>query len=208
MISEKLPFSFDITKLQNHLFANVLPREMVKQSEAFGGWSVLSLNGDYKDGWQKGHLYLDKNTSEADKKRIAQQIPRPFNEYTVETEICTGELLNVINFVREKKLSPYRARISCLMANSASSWHIDAPPERYAVRLHIPLITNDRCFFQTRKEAEHLPADGSAYLIYVNREHRVINEGTTDRYHLIMDVKDIYQVSKFHRFEEFNFKDF
>jgi hypothetical protein len=203
MISEKLDFKFDIKRLQEHFLNNVLGREITRQSDVFGGWSVLSSNGDYKDGWQPGHLLLDKKVSDSSKKAIQNIMPKSFSEYTVETEICSGYLKEIIDITREKKLSPYRARITCLTAGKASSWHIDAPPGRYAVRLHIPILTNDKCFFESRTESEHLLADGSAYLIYVNREHRVGNWGTTDRYHLIMDVRDTHQVSRFHRFEDF-----
>jgi hypothetical protein len=203
MISEKLGIKFDILKLRDHLEKNVFPLDMAKQSEAFGGWSVLSSNGNYKDGWQPGHLLLDKAVNESTKKEITSKMPKTFSEYTLETEICHGYLKEVIEATRALKLSPYRARITCLAAGKSSRWHIDVPPEKYAVRLHVPIFTNEKCFFETRTETEHLVADGSAYLLYVNREHRVINEGTTDRYHLIMDVRDMNQVSQYHRYEDF-----
>lgn len=203
MIFEKWSLNFDILKLQEHLKQNVLNKEISRQSSAFGGWSVLSGNGDFKDGWQQGHLLLKDDVKPEVKNEIRSQIKKKFSEYTIETEICTGYLLEVINTLRSYNLSPSRARLICLTAGLHSSWHSDAPPSVYAVRLHIPILTNEHCFFETRDESEHIPADGSAYFVYVNREHRVINRGTTDRFHLVLDVKDMGQVSKFHRFQDF-----
>lgn len=203
MIFEKSDLKFDIDLLQQHLRNHVLDKEISRQSEAFGGWSVLSGNGDFKDGWQKGHLLYKKDVSDDEKQKIRGQITKKFSEYTVETEICTGYLLQVIESVREKKLMPYRARIICLTAGQSSIWHSDAPSHIYAVRLHIPILTNEECFFETKEEREHIPADGSAHFVYVNREHRVVNNGKTDRFHLVMDVRDEAGFSRHHRFSDF-----
>ena len=203
MIFEKWDLRLDLHKLQEHLKQNVLDKEISRQSDAFGGWSVLSGSGDYKDGWQQGHLLLKPNVSDEVKNKVRNQMKKNFSEYTIETEICTGYLLEVINFIRDKNLNPYRARIICLSARSFSSWHTDSPPGMYAVRLHIPIITNEHCFFETRDEREHAPADGSAYFVYVNREHRVVNNGDMNRYHLVMDVCDRNYVSNYHRFQDF-----
>lgn len=203
MIFEKWPMELDVFKLQEHLEKYVLPKEISRQSESFGGWSVLSGNGEITDGWQKGHLLLTEESTEAEKAFVRNQIKLKFSEYKIETEICTGYLQYVIERIRSSGLSPYRARIICLSAKGSSSWHSDDQPNRYAVRLHIPIITNEFCFFETRKEREHIPADGSGYFVYVNREHRVVNDGNQNRYHLVVDVKDVQQVSKFHRFEDF-----
>ena len=91
MIFEKWNVTFDIHLLQQHLKENVLSKEISRQSEAFGGWSVLSGNGDFKDGWQKGHLLLNNNVPEAEKDKVRSQISKKFSEYTIETEICTGD---------------------------------------------------------------------------------------------------------------------
>ncbi len=203
MISEKWITKFDIQKLQKQLYNEVLAKEITRQSAAFGGWSVLSGNGDYQDGWQRGHILLNPSASQEDKRRIKDSIPKKFSEYTVETEICSGYLKEVIDYVRQAQLQPYRARIICLTAGLASTWHRDTPSKHYAVRLHIPIVTNPECFFETKTEKEHFPADGSAYFVYVNREHRVYNAGASDRYHLVIDVNDETNVSKYHRKKEF-----
>ena len=62
MIYERLDLgllSVDIQKLQAHIKDHVLPLEYVLVGSFFGGWSVWSSDGDYKDGYQRGHLIYD-----------------------------------------------------------------------------------------------------------------------------------------------------
>ena len=200
MISEKWNLGLNVESLQKYLKDVVLDKEITRQSSAFGGWSVLSLNGSYKDGWQQGHLLLRSDTDREKKEEIRKSISQKFYTYTTKTEICVGYMDEIIELIKTKGLRPARARIICLTAGKASSWHRDAPDEIYAVRLHIPIITNPGCFFETQDEQEHMPADGSAYFIHVNREHRVINHGSENRYHLVMDVYDVEGVTTFHRY--------
>lgn len=204
MIAERWDLGLDIQRLQQHLKECVLDKEITKQSEAFGGWSVLSPDGDYRQGWVQGHKLLKPETTEEEKAEIRKAFGnKKIAEYTVETEICTGYLLEIVEMLRERQLSPCRARIIRLTAGLACSWHFDTTPNNYLVRLHIPIVTNPGCFFETPNEREHLPADGSAYFIFVNREHRVINHGTEDRYHLVIDVTDVAGVTQHHRVADF-----
>lgn len=203
MISEKWNLGLDIEKLQKHLKEHVFDKEITRQTAAFGGWSVLSYDGDYRDGWQQGHLLQKENATEEQKAATRKSLSRRMIEYTRETDICSGYLKEVIDIFKENKLSPHRARIICLTAGQACSWHKDVSEEIYCVRLHVPIFTNSGCFFETPDEREHLAADGSAYFIYVNREHRVVNHGTTDRFHLVIDVKDEFNFTQHHRLSDF-----
>lgn len=203
MIAEKWDLKLDIEKLRDFLLQNVLDKEITKQTEAFGGWSVLSSDGDFRDGWQQGHLLFRPGVREEVKRQIKAQLKKSITEYTYETEICKGYMREVIEIIRNSGLSPHRARVIRLSAGMACSWHRDAPDNIYSVRLHVPIVTNEGCFFETRYGREHLPADGSAYFLYVNNEHRVVNEGDKDRFHLVMDVKDTTGVSQFHRLSDF-----
>lgn len=200
MISEKWALGLNVEKLQSYLKEVVLHKEITRQSPAFGGWSVLSMTGSYKDGWQQGHLLLKVDTEDEKKQQIKKTIPQKFYTFTNKTEICIGYMDEVIELVKSKGLRPARARIICLTAGMACSWHRDAPDEIYAVRLHIPIITNHGCFFETVDDREHMPADGSGYFIAVNREHRVVNDGGSDRFHLVMDVYDLDGVTKYHQY--------
>ena len=193
---------FDIERLKSHFREFVLPLEPVYQSPAFGGWSVLSSNGSYKDGWHRGHRLFnedEKKTEQVKDAFIKAGIKRS-QEYVVPTEICHGYLQEVMSQLSSHGLNPCRVRIIQLAAGMSSIWHRDYADHEYGVRLHIPIITNSGCFFETETEREHLVADGSAYFIAVNRVHRVINEGSTHRYHIVGDVKDTQGITKYHRY--------
>lgn len=199
MISEKWNLDLDIDKLVTHLKECVFQVPKTAQSENFGGWSVLSGDGTVQDGWQPGHLLYRKDLDQSLRDEVKSRIKTSFRSYTTETPICTGYLLDIINILRQHELEPHRARIICLKAGRSCVWHRDAGDSDYAVRLHIPIITNKGCFFETRDEREHLPADGSAYFIHVNRDHRVTNEGDEDRHHLVVGIYDHKGVSQFHK---------
>lgn len=200
MIFEKLATNFDIKKLQEHVKNHVLALEAVYQSPSFGGWSVLSSNSSYKDGWHQGHLGLKKDQTREQALESIKGIggKNPL-EYCYPTEICHGYLEEVIERIKEMGFHPKRARIIKLTAGSSSSWHRDSPDGILCVRLHVPILTNPGCFFEIEDGKDHMTADGSSYLVKVNRLHRVCNGGTEDRFHLVMDVKDTLKVSKFHQ---------
>lgn len=191
MIAAPLDLVFDIEKLQDHLEKYVIPLEPMKQSDAFGGWSVLSSNGSYQDGWHQGHLLMQVHTNNtAIQQGLTKMGAKRSSEYVIPTEICHGYLNEVVNEITKTGLRPRRARVIRLSAGSASSWHRDSPDHSRMVRLHVPIFTNAGCFFEVEGEREQLPATGRAYLLRVNRLHRVVNEGAEHRYHLVMDVTD------------------
>jgi hypothetical protein len=204
MVAERWSTQFNIGFLQDFLKTKVLSLQPTFPTPSFGGWSVLSSNGALEDGWHGGHKLWDKSV---DKAAVAAELKsqnmKRAVEYVVPTEICQGYLKEVIEIISGAGFMPHRARITNLPAGKSSSWHQDCLQEHYGVRLHIPIFTNPECFFETETEKEHLVADGTAYLIYVNRMHRVVNGGTSDRYHLVMDVRDLKNASQFHRYEDF-----
>lgn len=199
MVFEKLDTKFYIQKLQQHIQEHVLGLDAVYQSPAFGGWSVLSSNSSYKDGWHMGHLGLkQQQTLNEALANVRNQGGKTVAEYCYPTEICHGYLAEVMKQISEMGFEPKRARIIKLTAGLSSSWHRDAPDNIPCVRLHVPIITNPGCFFEVEGDMGHMVADGSSYLVKVNRMHRVFNQGDTDRFHLVMDVKDTKKISQFH----------
>jgi hypothetical protein len=207
---------FDIERLRKHLEEHVLPLEIVSQSSSFGGWSVTSRSGSYQDGWYQGHLVLEQqNLSPDEKSRILVENGIYRGGQYLPTEICHGYLAEVLKTIEDQGLKPERVRIIRLRAEGRSSWHRDAPDEHYAVRLHIPIVTNSGCFFEVspagvppyegedherQVKRAHLPADGSAYFLWVNRVHRVVNLGSEHRYHIVMNIRDEGGFTKHHKF--------
>ncbi len=92
MIYEKLSFQIDIKRLQEHFVRYVLPLPSVGLEKSFGGWSALSSDGSYKDGWHKGHvLKEEEKTNSTDEARALYEAANRKNkltfDYNVPTEI-------------------------------------------------------------------------------------------------------------------------
>lgn len=201
MIYERLELGFDIEKLRRHLQEVVFPLKPMMQGAYFGGWSVLSSNGSYTDGWQMGHLaFQDKNgQSSVDRDALRAMNLDEEEHFNRPTEIYSGYLQQVMEEIQAYGLTVFRARISLLTAGGRSSTHRDGADESYKVRLHIPIITNPGCFFETEEGAAHFPADGGAYVVRVNRLHTIYNRGTSHRFHLMMNIRDTNQSTKYHQ---------
>lgn len=200
MFFEQWNTQFDIEKLRSQLSQITNQWKPVLQSAAFGGWSVLSSNGSYTDGWHRGFVGLDQKMSLEDFRNQTQKNNGLHSDqYCHPTEICNGYLKEIIDYIGSKNLRPSRARIIRLEPHSACAWHRDAPDGIYSVRLHVPIVTNPNAFFETENAQVHFPADGNSYFISVDRMHRVVNHGEEPRFHLVMNVTDWDGVSRLFR---------
>ena len=81
----------------------------------------------------------------------------------------------------------YRTRIMLSRPKSCYSIHSD-----YSPRLHLPLVTNNQCYFLFTKPEKmfHMPADGKTYWVDTRNSHTFLNGSLLDRLHLVMIVKD------------------
>ena len=79
-----------------------------------------------------------------------------------------------------KKHNVYRARLMKLKSRTNYTYHQD-----YTKRFHIPLITNDKCFFVIDEKIIRYPADGNYYIVDTTKLHTAINASTEDRIHII-----------------------
>jgi len=203
MIAEKLPLIFDIERIRYYFDKNVKHLEPVWQNNMFGGWSLLSTSGDYKDGFQQGHMYFEKDpvtgkdrfNYEKANKECGFTWPKM---HVNPTQVGGGYMVEVIQKIRDLSLQPHRARWTVITPGGTTSWHRDMADNFYGVRLHIPVTTNPDCAFETEEGAFHMPADGSCYLVAVNKMHKAYNNGPVDRIHIIMDVIDDTGVSQHH----------
>lgn len=192
----KTKLHFDVEKLQEHLRKYVFHLKSERQTPAFGGWSVLSGDGTYQDGWQMGHLAF-RREGKADQEGILRKLGFYEKNFDQPTEVCHGYMAEVIEQIRAAKFNPRRARIIELFANSCSSWHRDSAEDRPFYRLHIPIFSNPLAKFLCESGEVHLPADGSAYVLRVNQMHKVVNDGSENRYHLVIDVNVSQAVKDF-----------
>jgi len=102
-----------------------------------------------------------------------------------------------------------RARFARLKPGGDIKPHIDNNVG-YGVRYHLALETNDQCFVAIRKNPKqefqyfHIPADGHLYFINVGFEHFVVNNGTTDRVHLVIGVNGLDDLLPFKKPDRFS----
>lgn len=79
-----------------------------------------------------------------------------------------------------EKLGLKRTRLMNLSPRTCYTYHMD-----YTPRVHIPLITNERCFLVLDDEVQYMPADGTVYLVDTRLKHTAINASKEDRIHLV-----------------------
>ena len=189
----KLDLTIDISKLTAYLdYVQKTNPPFMKKNGPWGGWSITSSTGEINDGWQTGEKINDSNISEDEKNKLKEFFsttkfdkPTPiYNEYIEELLISIKQSFPTLSLTR--------LRIALLKPHpeSTSYWHQDGEiiKGQRAFRLHIPIVTNENCFFEYQHERHHLKADGSIYLIEINQLHRALNLSDKNRYHLIADV--------------------
>ena len=79
-----------------------------------------------------------------------------------------------------KELNMTRTRVMNMAPKTCYSYHQD--PSK---RVHIPLITNDKCFFVVADEVIRLPADGNYYVIDTTKMHTFVNASFEHRIHIV-----------------------
>ena len=79
-----------------------------------------------------------------------------------------------------KRLGMYRSRLMTMGKTSCYSYHKD--PTK---RIHIPLITNDKCFFVIDDIVHRYPADGNYYIADTTKLHTFVNASWEDRVHIV-----------------------
>lgn len=84
----------------------------------------------------------------------------------------TNSILNAHNM--------FRSRLMRLKPKHCYTYHFD--PSK---RLHIPLLTNEKCMFIIEDEVFRYPADGNVYLIDTTKMHTAINASTEERIHIV-----------------------
>ncbi|WP_233859389.1 aspartyl/asparaginyl beta-hydroxylase domain-containing protein [Paraburkholderia sp. HD33-4] len=172
-------FKTDPEELRAHFIERIqkMPSTPYRDNRVdYVGWAVTSRDGTMEDGIR----------------RIA---PGGLSTRGVTpTAACGDGLMRVIETLTRGGLKPYRARIMQLESEGAEMpLHKDANTETW--RLHIPIITNSNCFFEWQRadgsiESVHLPADGSAFLVRVDVNHRAVNRSNeaSQRVHLLMGL--------------------
>lgn len=92
--------------------------------------------------------------------------------------VCAYDLPYTNSIIENLQL--YRTRVMRMKPKTCYSYHQD-PTQR----IHIPLITNDKCFFVINDEVLRCPANGQYYLIDTRKKHTFVNASFEERIHII-----------------------
>ena len=83
------------------------------------------------------------------------------------------------NFIIEK-FNMFRSRIMVQDSKTCYTYHQDFTP-----RIHIPLVTNENCFFILEDSLHRLKGDGSVYWVDTVQRHTAVNASLKTRIHLV-----------------------
>jgi hypothetical protein len=98
-----------------------------------------------------------------------------------EEEFCIPTFPNMIytNSVI-MSLGLYRTRLMKMKPKTCYTYHRDP-----SQRIHIPLVTNEKCMFIIDDQVYRYPADGNWYQIDTTQWHTAINASWEDRIHIV-----------------------
>ena len=110
--------------------------------------------------------------------------------YREEYELFKDDL-EVISEIFKKQIGDgylFNALLINLPAGKAIKTHTDVH-ESFEIshRIHIPIITNDKCFFSVDIETKNLKEGELWEINNTEKVHGVINDGDEDRIHLLVD---------------------
>lgn len=158
----KLPLRFDVAKLQEEI-ARFSANDWYQHHEGFKGNSaipLISVNGQKNNDFT-GEMLA---TSALKQSEYIQQVIASFNE-------VFG-----------------RSRLMKLDASAEVPLHSDINYHWYKrVRIHIPIITDPEVSFYCGDKKVHM-AEGECWIFDTWKEHRVVNNSSKDRVHLVIDT--------------------
>jgi len=104
------------------------------------------------------------------------------NKYSPEIDLIPYTQ-DIIDFL-QKRIQFNSVTYRNVLPNTCYNWHTDTGGICY----HIPIITNNACFFVYEHRNFRMPADGSIYVVNTEKEHTFINAGSEPRIHLTLEV--------------------
>ena len=99
-------------------------------------------------------------------------------EKEIEFKYPIFEIPYINSIIKEHNL--YRVRLMNLKSKTCYSYHQDQ-----GKRFHIPIITDDNCFFVVDDKIVRYPADGNFVIVDTTKKHTAVNASWEDRIHLI-----------------------
>ncbi|MFT6100690.1 MAG: hypothetical protein ACJAYF_003251 [Arenicella sp.] len=158
----RLPFCFDVDRLKSELDQFDAQHWMAHPNRMHGNAAIplVSQNGENNDEFI-GHMKMTAHLQRCD---YLQQVMASF-----------GEVLA-------------RSRLMRLAAKSEVSEHVDFNYHWYSrVRIHIPITTNPDVLFYCGDEKINMQA-GECWIFDSWRRHKVVNNSSEHRVHLVVDT--------------------
>ncbi len=204
---EAIPFEIDNLALWSEVEDFLRSHPPAVRSPAVSGWALQAPIGAINpihSGWEMdfcpyngpGNRGPTWTPRDLDEQRLV-----PIQNFSQPTPAMFPKMANLIANIENRGLVIRRARIIRLAPGADMKWHQDGSKFLYQARIHIPLKTNDKCFFESEFGRVHFPPDGSLYFVHINRPHRASNEGSTDRFHFVAHVWDTKAFTKHHQFD-------
>lgn len=177
------------------------------RSPAVSGWALQAPRGSANPvhaGWEidfcpyngpgnRGPTWTPRDAEE--------QGLIPIQDFHHPTEAMFPRMGKLLADFEDRGLVIRRARIIRLAPGANMKWHQDGSKSLYQARIHIPLTTNEKCFFESEFGRAHFALDGSLYFVHINRPHRATNEGSTERFHFVAHVWDTKAYTKHHQYD-------
>ena len=181
---QKQDIKFDIDKLQQS-YKEIIKTKKFEDAGVsnFGAISLTQIPGDpesIKGSKARGVYWTKPGQSGKEVSRDININEEAYSEFVKDYENT------YFKEVYDKLSSKYklgRVRILLKQPRSTLSWHRDPEP-----RLHIPIITNPGAIMVVDKEARHMPADGSVWVVDNTKYHNFFNGGEEDRIHFVATI--------------------
>lgn len=120
-----------------------------------------------------------------DYKKFERKIEHPHYDVFKTNLQQISQHLSSLNELSEIK----RANIVLLKAKSSIAAHVDKGDFLQSTRrIHIPITTNENCYFIVEKTKQHLKESEMWEINNTGKYHSVHNEGDSNRIHLVVDI--------------------
>jgi len=175
-------FQADIGRLVRHyedVVCKVPATTYHDNNASYEGWAITSRDGTTSDGVRR----IERNVPAAAPAPASAPAapPAPSGQGNIPTVLHSGAVAEVLDKLTGLGLRHFRSRMMRLSNEGFDmKWHRDADKESW--RLHVPVLTNPNSFFEWKLDDGtihriHMPADGTGWLLRVDKLHRAINNG-------------------------------
>ena len=178
-LTDGFPFKFDVERMRADLArlndAELLSHYDVGLSEGWRAALLVSKGGQMSGPESQRPAWITESGTEFQRTPLLHDLPY-FREI-LDAMHCPQGRIRILKLAPGGGIGLHRdvgAEIGCFAFDQ--------------VRLHVPIITNDRVtFFVGGEKIKMQP--GRLYYVNFSKNHYVKNEGDSARYHLVMDLR-------------------